>query len=172
MTDEKFKNHLLDNAYKDISGLSVEMRNDFDKESIPAFEMTTKYTSERKVHKMGDRFFVETDMDNLPDELIYDLDKTKGVYRIMYGFSLIDSFDIRIPVGCHVEKMPKDQQLKFLSGEIEYKTLNRDSTILQVVRNLLFLKGEYLLGDKGSISEFLTALKKIRAEKIVINCKS
>lgn len=172
MSDEKFKIYLLDNIYKDISDLVVNTRKDTLSDGLPVFNMSATFSTERKILKSGERYFVETDLVNGNNELAYDLDKIREKCRIMYGLTITDTINIQIPVGCYVEKMPKVQLLKFDAGEIDVSTNNSDGAMLRIYRKITYYKGEYFMPDKGSVTDLLASIKKILAEKVVINCKS
>jgi hypothetical protein len=172
MSDEKFKIYLLDNIYKDISDLVVNTRKDTLSDGLPVFNMSATFSTERKILKSGERYFVETDLVNGNNELAYDLDKIREKCRIMYGLTITDTINIQIPVGCYIEKMPKVQLLKFDAGEIDVSTNNSDGAMLRIYRKITYYKGEYFMPDKGSVTDLLASIKKILAEKVVINCKS
>jgi len=172
MSDEKFKIYLLDNIYKDISDLVVNTRKDTLSDGLPVFNMSATFSTERKILKSGERYFVETDLVNGINELAYDLDKIREKCRIMYGLTITDTINIQIPVGCYIEKMPKVQLLKFDAGEIDVSTNNSDGAMLRIYRKITYYKGEYFMPDKGSVTDLLASIKKILAEKVVINCKS
>lgn len=107
MSDEKFKIYLLDNIYKDISDLVVNTRKDTLSDGLPVFNMSATFSTERKILKSGERYFVETDLVNGNNELAYDLDKIREKCRIMYGLTITDTINIQIPVGCYIEKCLK-----------------------------------------------------------------
>lgn len=134
--------------------------------------MSATFSTERKILKSGERYFIETDLVSGNNELAYDLDKIKEKCRIMYGLKITDTINIQIPVGCNIEKMPKGQLLKFNAGEIDVSTNNSDGTMLGIFRKITYYKGEYFMPDKGSFADLLSSIKRILAEKVVINCKS
>ena len=172
MSDEKFKIYLLDNMYKDISDLVVYTRKDTLSDGLPVFNMSAKFSTERKILKSGERYFIETDLVSGNNELAYDLDKIREKCRIMYGLTITDTINIQIPVGCFIEKMPKEQLLKFDAGQIDVRTNNSDGAMLEIYRKITYYKGEYFMPDKGSFADLLSSIKRILAEKVVINCKS
>lgn len=159
-TNENFKEH-IEKKIPTIEKTVVLNRN-YD-EGQYSFECTI--VSPVNVSKSGSRYFVKLNIEKLPNSILDNPNSVKN------GYTIMDYYIINIPVGCHVEKEPKDQktQTKYVDIDME---ITKDSTHINFNRKISLKNFKSSIADKAEIEQAKMLLKKAIGETIVINCKS
>jgi len=161
-TNEKFK-ELLEKELPEINNLEILKRSYSDDQYL--FEC--KLASPKNVMKSGARYFVKLKIDELPTSILDHSDH----FSIKNGYTIMDKYQINIPVGCHVEKEPKTNKTETTYIDINIETIRNHEQII-VQRKLHLKPMESSEENKAQIEEAKILLKKAMGETVVINCKS
>jgi hypothetical protein len=171
LPDEKLRDHLIENS-SDINELKIKNKKFENQTGYPEIVLTTSFESSKKILSTGSRYFIELNYDKPPVEMIYKKTEENQL-NIFNGFTIHDAFNISMPSGCFVEKLPKDFELNYSSGSVAISTTpNPESGKLIYKRSIIYKNGKFGLGKGDDGELLLDAVKKAYSDKIVINCKS
>ncbi len=167
---ELLLNHLMENG-NDINELKLiqkELKNDLSSQEI---NISTSFQSRKKILKTGSRYFVDLNFDLLPVDLMYK-NPDNGKLHVFNGFSVSDHYDVKVPQGCYIEKLPKETSFESEAGYIQSSIINLENGSFSYKRNIVIKKGKYSLEKDKDSTILMDKLRKVYTDKIVVNCRS
>lgn len=170
LDNEKFIQHLTENS-SDINSQKIISKKYSNESFDPEINLSTMYISHKKTMQTGDRYFIDLNHDKLPVELIFHT-SSNDISEVYNGFTATDHYEIEVPVGCFVEKLPKDLQYASHIGDITSTTTSTPDGKIKYHRKVVIKNGKYEVSGQDGMSMMLDTVKKAYNEKIVINCKS
>lgn len=89
--------------------------------------------------KTGSRYFVDLNFDLLPVDLMYK-NPDNGKLHVFNGFSVSDHYDVKVPQGCYIEKLPKETSFESEAGYIQSSIINLENGSFSYKRNIVIKK--------------------------------
>lgn len=171
LPDEKFKNHILEKAFKDIVNLKIVNRIDNSKPVFPSFIYEMEFSSPKKILKAGNRYFLDTNIDQFPADIERSVASYKNnTFKIKTGYIICDNFIIKLNDGCKIEKVPESFNHHSSIGNLSFEIKSQSENTLVIKRSFEIIEGNYDTTIKDEIKDWCDNLTKIRQERIVINC--
>lgn len=163
------KKYFTTKLLPEVSLFELMEARDVKNDKYPVVEWKAKYQSQKLINYSGKRIFVNLIGTKLTKE-IEELKIRKKSFFINDGITIIDTFYLKLPPQCIIEKKAKNVSFNNKFGNISLEDISESDNI-KIVSKIVLKGGEYLSKDHDLFISWLDTYYKIRKEKIILLCE-